>query len=103
MSTLKTSCSGSPCGVLCMLADFGPCPVGLVVECQDVALMLDLSFRCALVDAPLIGGVELFNKPFGGEGGQDLLALSPGGRRPHGGSFPFKRDVEGDGIFLRLL
>jgi hypothetical protein len=29
--------------------------------------------------------------------------LSPGGRRPHGGSFPFKRDVDGDGIVLGLL
>ena len=41
--------------------------------------------------------------PFGSEGDEDFLALSPGGRRPHGGSFPFKRDVDGDGIVLGLL
>ncbi len=29
--------------------------------------------------------------------------MSPGGGRPHGGSFPFKRDVDGDGIVLGLL
>ncbi len=34
---------------------------------------------------------------------EDLFALSPGGRRPHGSSFSFERDVGGDGIVLGLL
>ena len=69
MSILKASCSGSSCGVLCMLADFSPCLDALVIEGEDVALVLDLSFRCALVDAPLVRGVKLLCKSFGGEGG----------------------------------
>ena len=60
--------------------------------------------RCrSRVDAPLDGGAEFLKDPFGSEGDEDFLALSLGGRRPHGCSFPFKRDVDGDGIVLGLL
>ena len=69
MSALKASCSGNSCGVLCVLADFGPRPDAVVIEGHDVALVLDLSFRCALVVAPLVRGVKLLGKSFGGEGG----------------------------------
>ncbi len=86
-----------------MLADLDPCPYPTVVGGHDEALVLDLPFGRAFVDAPLVGGVELLYKSVGGEGFEDLLALSPGGRRPHGGSFPFIRDVGGDGIVLGLL
>ena len=40
---------------------------------------------------------------FGGEGDEYLFALSPGGRRPDGGSLPFKRGGNVDGIVLGLL
>ena len=86
-----------------MLTDLDPRPYSAVVGGHDIAFVLDLSFGRAFVDAPLVGGVELLYKSVGGEGFKDLLALSPGGRRPHGGSFPFKRDVDGDGIVLGLL
>ncbi len=86
-----------------MLADLDPRPYSAVVGSHDVALMLDLSFGRAFVDAPLVWWVEPLYKSVGGEGFEDILALSPGGRRPHGGSFPFKRDVDGDGIVLGLL
>ena len=39
-----------------MLADFYPRPKTLVVDSQGEELVLDLSFSCALVDAPLVGG-----------------------------------------------
>ncbi len=43
------------------------------------------------------------NKYFGGEGGDDLLTLTPGGGRLDGSSFPFKLDGDGGGIVLGLL
>ncbi len=43
-----------------MVSDFDPRPYSIVVEGHDVAFVLDLSFGCAFVDAPLVGGVELF-------------------------------------------
>ena len=65
--------------------------------------MLNFAFCLSWVDAPLVGGAEFLQDPFGSEGDEDFLALSPGGRRPHRGSFPFKRDVDGDGIVLGML
>ncbi len=58
VTALEASCSGCPCGVLCALANFNPRPQSVVVEGLDMALVLNLSFGYAFVDAPLIGGVE---------------------------------------------
>ena len=41
--------------------------------------------------------------PFGGEGDEDLLALSRGGMRPHGGSLPFERGCDGVDIVMGLF
>ena len=50
-----------------------------------------------------VGGAAFLEYPIGGEGGEDLFALSPGGRRPHGGSLPFERCCCCADIFLGLL
>ena len=41
--------------------------------------------------------------PFGGEGDENLLALSPSGRRPRRGSVSFERGCDGVDIVLGLL
>jgi len=53
--------------------------------------MLNLALGRSWIDAPQVGGAEFLENPFAGEGDEDLLALSSGGKRPHGGSLPFER------------
>ena len=65
--------------------------------------MLNFALCRSWVDAPRVGGAEFLEDPFGGEGGEDLLTLSLGGRRPHGGSLPFERGCDGVDIVLGLL
>ena len=47
--------------------------------------------------------VEFSKDPLLGEVDEDLLALIPGGRRQDGGSFLFKRDVDGVGNVMGLF
>ncbi len=86
-----------------MLTDLRACPQSLVVESADEAFVLNFALCRSWVDAPLVWGAEFLKNPFGNEGDDDFLALNPGGRWPHGCSFPFMRDVDGDGIVLGLL
>ena len=65
--------------------------------------MLDFALRCSWVDSPRVEGTEFLKNPFGGEGGEDLFALSPGGRRPYGGSLPLERGCCCADISLGLL
>ena len=65
--------------------------------------MLDFALCRPWVYSPRVGGAEFLEYPFGGEGGEDLFALSLGGKRPHGGSLPFERGGDDDGILLGLL
>ena len=48
-------------------------------------------------------GAEFLEYPVGCEGGEDLFALSHGGKRPHGGSLHFERGCCCADIFLALL
>ncbi len=45
--------------------------------------MLDFALCSPWVDSPRIGRAEFLEDPFGGEGGEDFFALSPGGGRPN--------------------
>ena len=65
--------------------------------------MLNFAFCRPWVDAPLVGGAEFLQNPFGGEGDEDFLTLSPGGKRPYWRSFPSERGCCCADIFLGLL
>ena len=65
--------------------------------------MLNFALCRSRVDAPLVGGAEFLQDPFGGEGDEDFLALSPGGKRPYWRSFPFERGCCCADISLVLL
>jgi len=53
--------------------------------------MLDFALCRPRVDAPLVGGeLSSWSILSAVRGGEDLLTLSPGGKRPHGGSLPFE-------------
>ena len=65
----------------------------MVVEGTDESFVSNFALCHPWVDAPRVGGANKFLKdPFGGEGGEDLLTLSPSGSRPHWGSLPFELD-----------
>ncbi len=59
----------------------------MVIDGVDETFMLDLALRRPWVDSPRVEGSEFLKNPFGGEGGEDLFTLSPGGRRPYGALF----------------
>ena len=86
-----------------MLPDLCPPPQPLAAEGKDKTFELDFTLCCPRVDVPLAGGAQFLQDSFGGEGDEDLFALSPGDRRPDGGSLPFKRGGNVDGIVLGLL
>ena len=86
-----------------MLPDLRPPPQPLAAEGKDETFELDFTLCCPRVDAPLAGGAQFLQDSFGGEGDEDLFALSPGGRRPDGGSLPLKRGGDVDVIAQGLL
>jgi len=62
-SPLKTSCSGCPCGVMCVLANFCPRPHDMVVDGHDIALVLNLVFGVPLLTLHWSGGLSSCSTP----------------------------------------
>ena len=65
--------------------------------------MLDFALCRPWVDAPRVGGAKFLQDSCVGEGGEDILTPSSGGKWPHRGYLPFEQGCGCVDISLGLL